>query len=807
MADINKNEKKIMNDLVEKEQEWKIKREEQIYEFKGMLNMIDEDTIKNLSDQVINYAFNETDGNINVFNMFTNCTMVMKDIFDEEKENIRNKDIEFQNKKRTLNMAFCKSLDESGDCISMPIEYKKNIDQLQAGRDDSFILAPILTTNHVFSVAIYRRKDGNYDFIAINKGGRTFDLGAGVKKHHPFERYTIEPDNVKNIIPILDVGSHAATKSTAEIYKILSDNAIEKEYEELKDIDARGQRVGNCYYKEVEEGLKYVYYRLYKNYEKNEIEYIEDYNSDVLNKFEYNTPKLPGGTKEFHIRVLENIRKYSDNPNVKEYVSNLIVTYTKNKTFRDKMKEKSSMTQQEKENIFKEIFGDDTINLKDEMSLKRCLKNVDERTLQENTELFVNMLKEAKITVPTIMMSAEIVATDFIGASKKYFMQANNREKLNELENVFPDVAKRIRKTVDYLEFERVVKQKEMAVDDLKKLLELNLCDYHKTTVYDILAKDKEKKGDIDGALELYDEALKLVDKKAPLRTEYLNNRIKTIKDKIKREKGPMLKLKIPALTQKVEEKMEIKKVPQLKIPSPENIKKKKVLEEPIEEIPVTKEIKKVPQLKIPSPENLKKKKTLEEPIKKAPISEEISNTPVLKVPNVANIKKKIQEKNEKKKIRIVNIGELKDGVLELRANGKSSMALEVLNRLLEDKENENNIYIREQRLECLKDMPDKKKEALDEATHILNIVSEKGINDDETTDNVHEIRAELLESFGRKEEAIREYRYMLGQFENNRKYREKVKLLSREIERESKKQPGSNIVIKDTKKEKDMEI
>ena len=520
-----------MEDKLTGHEEFKflLSKEQQEDEYKRLLNSLDEDIVKNQANQILNYAYNESEGNIPVYSLYTNCSMVIKESFDEEDINKGMSKDEIK-KKEDVNSAFKKSLDNSGYCIISPKDYQNRIEHLEAGKDESFIMAPVLAKGHVFSIAIYKKDVNNYEFVVINKGSRTFDLGAGKKRHHAFESYIIPKENIEKLIPLLDVGTHVATKKTSEIYDMLQENALDKKYEELTDIDARGQRVGNCYYKEVEEGLKYVYFRVYSRYDK--LKFRSEYNKDLK------TPKLPGGTQKFHIKLLSNIIKHTNNPKVKEFVEDLIDTYDKNKNFRNRMREKSDMTQEEKEGIFVEVFGSKDTNLKDEASLKECLKKVDERTLQENLDFFVDVLKNGDVQIPMVLESAKKTSVDFIYASKEYIKAANNDNDMKFLKEYFPNVAHKIQKTMDYEKYREVMDQKIINVKDIEKLKDLDIGYYNKATVYSTLASYKKEQEDLYGALELYEKSLQLVRNKAPLRKEHVETKIGEINKEIRKEKG-----------------------------------------------------------------------------------------------------------------------------------------------------------------------------------------------------------------------------------------------------------------------------
>ena len=292
--------------------------------YKDMINGLGRDAVKSQVMQMLNYDENiGTIGRFPFQTLLLNCVIKLeKYITDSKKED------------ETSNVNFIKSLDESYDCIADESKVIKTITNLDSDNNSSFVMIPIKSRNHMFSTVVYKNKEGMYEFVVINKGAREVVEGEPIKEHHTFEKYIIQENNIGRLIDCFN--SENSTSNIYDMFRFLSNK-----HEVLKDIDAKNQMIGNCYYKEIEAGLKYAYSRAYNKYE------LENYiSNDRLKKKEVKVkvPKFPEGMQNFNVELIKNIRDNIDNDELKIFIDNVCDVYMKNKEFRNYTKQNHNVT-------------------------------------------------------------------------------------------------------------------------------------------------------------------------------------------------------------------------------------------------------------------------------------------------------------------------------------------------------------------------------------------------------------------------------------------------------------------------------
>lgn len=397
----------------------------ELEELADMLSNISFKDRKNQIRQIINYEDNTTVGNEPLATFFANCTIALKDYVGDD-----NKFIESLNNSKEL----LKSLPSSN-------KYKEMINKLERNNPKSFIVVPILAKGHIFSSVIYKNNMGNYDIVVINKG----DKGG----HSKFEKYTISSKRLNDISEF-----YASMKYKANFFEhTLKIRTVDKSYEELKkysinyekltDYGTRDQIVGNCYYKEIQEGIKYTYSNAYQVYEINGYQQV---------------PKWPVSTKEFNKKLINNIKKCLEIKNKqcisKEgvdvygneicFIQHIIDIYEKNKDLRKFMTSIDSDLYEEKKKKIYEKFNVSENNFSD--FREKILKYVDKRSFEENIGFYIDILKENNVYIPKGIMDYRysIIPGSIVTRINYDIVRENDIEKIEFFEQNFPEIAKEL---------------------------------------------------------------------------------------------------------------------------------------------------------------------------------------------------------------------------------------------------------------------------------------------------------------------------------------------------------------------------
>ena len=490
----------------------------QMDRFVQLLNGLNVDVVKKQAEQILNYTDNEVRGDRPVAAMYASCSMLIKDYLDNLEE--IKKEIKISEGEE-----FKKSLDISQDCIMNTYLYRDYISKLKDNDSKSFILMPVHSSKHVFSIAIYKKGD-KYELVTINKGERdyTADNNEGKTMHHTFEKYIVSKDKMGTFLEFVQrayIGERMQQSgveisggvSTAEFYKKLIEISDDGKSIEMTDIMAKEQIVGNCYYKEVEEGLKYVYSNAFNKYEK--ISYKSAFTNEDK---KINIPKLPTPTEEFHKKLLNVIKENYKDASVGKYIDELIVKYDKNKKFRQAMEENRWLSLEEKEKKFFEIFGENIPNNEGEKSeyLKKCFRNVDIKTLQENRQVIVKILKDNHIKVPKIMYEdiENTITANFKASSLNYLRRTDNYNELNFLKEYFPEIGGYIKKQIDRDIFNDLCNEISNNYNNYNKIvsivnegLTLDVSPTGKAYLYRVLSKKEWEQNNREKAITLMKKA------------------------------------------------------------------------------------------------------------------------------------------------------------------------------------------------------------------------------------------------------------------------------------------------------------
>lgn len=483
------NLKKIDIDQIDRLDD--IERQENTIHYKNILGKLNQEAIKNQAEQIINYSDNFVQsGKTPVVSLFENCVITMEDIISNE----------YTDKKEYEE--FCDSLRVSQKCIEDYNQYAKGLEDLKNKNqnESKFIIAPISSSDHVFNSVIYWNGE-NYEMIVVNKGGR-FDKTSN-KEYHSFEKYVISEEKINDVLPILGLlDKPMENRSVSEIYKYLDSISVPEQNEKLLMIDARNQRVGNCYFKEIEEGLKLAYSIYFDKFRKNM--------DGTL------TPKLPCDTKEFHIELLNNLKNNCGDADTVEYINNLVDEYEKNKQFRRKDSIKNDT---QKEETFFDIFLGKPKE-QNEKEFIKSLEKVDERTLKDNFEFFIRLLKSRNIEVPSFMYDNlnNAIDVDFLRSFEKN-IEKNNITKNDDiafLKTYFPAIGRKVERRVKNREIGEIIKfiddkkrngSLELAELLVNKCLELQPGRDNRILLYEQLAEIKDGQGYTSEAIGWYKKA------------------------------------------------------------------------------------------------------------------------------------------------------------------------------------------------------------------------------------------------------------------------------------------------------------
>lgn len=501
---------------------------EQEEHYANQLKGLSQEAIINQAEQILNYSDNYMQSGIMpVATLFENCSMVIGKYVSGDKAD-----------------EFKQSLKNSLDCIKDKTRYKERITALRDKDESSFIVTPVTAIGHLFSSVIYKNGE-NYDIYIINKGA-SYD--PTTNKNYEFcEKYIVPEKNLENIVQVfskLVENIKENKKKVDEVYRFIEENTVDKKHNPQEMYDARNQRVGNCYFKELEEGLKFAYSKAFNKFE------IYTYNTGNNQVIQRQTPKVPGGTKQFHNELIDNLKKYCNNEDTIKKLGTLLDIYNQNKDFRSKVNDKTNLNDVEKEKIFFEVFGDGKRDIADTTVFRSCLGKVDERTLRDNLDFFIKMLKDRNIKLPMLMYECmnKQMDVDFVYSSEKYLEARKKTEDLEFLDKYFPTVSYKIRiraseKEINMIRYSIIGEYKRGNCDVAEKMVEkcmlMNPSITNRAFLYMDLGDIRKRQGRIIEALYLYKKGYEDVrgcdERRAKIILDRYNNAIKRAQELKKR--------------------------------------------------------------------------------------------------------------------------------------------------------------------------------------------------------------------------------------------------------------------------------
>jgi tetratricopeptide (TPR) repeat protein len=275
---------------------------------------------------------------------------------------------------------FRKSLENSAWAVKVPPNINNKLNELKQNEPKSFLVLPMLGKGHLWSTLI-RKTDEGFSAIVVNKGLRFW--------HDPLEEFVFKNENKKKLIEALSYTGFGTAHSVEDVYRKFINNS-DKQYN--MKITASPQKVGNCFTKNIQAGIKLAYA-------------TRNIPSSQLRTYRINKPYTPYGTndkdkttfkwKDMSTEQMQKLfvkKVVEKNPNIRSKVAQSVEIYSANKHFRQKMEtSKNSL-----ENFIK---GFDPENKSASMDMgkriKYLLKDLTPYTYNKNKSDINNIVKSA----------------------------------------------------------------------------------------------------------------------------------------------------------------------------------------------------------------------------------------------------------------------------------------------------------------------------------------------------------------------------------------------------------------------------
>lgn len=215
------------------------------------------------------------------------------------------------------------SLNSSRAVFENKISIEDSVEKLLKGKDDSFLVLPITTNNHLFSCLIRNTTEQDlnlYSAILINAGSR--------ENQNKYEEYLFtNKEDLNHALRQTLNNTQNTVKDVYNIFNNLSDVHLES------SLDSRDQVVGNCFIKELEKGIKlstnpheFIKYARIERDKK--IEHL------LPVKFTINNKDIP--TEEIHLKYIAILKE--EHPNLSNDLDDIKNRYVNNKMLRDFLK-------------------------------------------------------------------------------------------------------------------------------------------------------------------------------------------------------------------------------------------------------------------------------------------------------------------------------------------------------------------------------------------------------------------------------------------------------------------------------------
>lgn len=226
-----------------------------------------------------------------------------------------------------INTQFKESLLNSEKCVKIPPLTNNNLSNLRQNDPNSFLVLPLLGTGHLWSVVI-RKTDEGYNAHVINKGLTYW--------HDSVEEFVFKKENKGKLVDVMKYAGFALINNNVEdVYRKFISNS-DAQYNTR--INASPQKVGNCFTKNIQAGIKFAYATLEIHPSKlNALRIPKEYTpygTKGVNKvtFKWETVKTGDMQKLFANKIIQK------NPRIEDKVIQSINIYDSNKNFRNKIK-------------------------------------------------------------------------------------------------------------------------------------------------------------------------------------------------------------------------------------------------------------------------------------------------------------------------------------------------------------------------------------------------------------------------------------------------------------------------------------
>jgi CHAT domain-containing protein len=132
----------------------------------------------------------------------------------------------------------------------------KKINFKNLNDDNKFLVLPVYSHGHAFSAVVRKLEDDKISVTFVNLGYRPFEKSAN---NNQYKEYVYTEDEALKILKSYSINLRIdypqKVVSTKQAYKKFSQTALE---EYTLNIKSRDQKVGNCFLKNIEKGLRYA---------------------------------------------------------------------------------------------------------------------------------------------------------------------------------------------------------------------------------------------------------------------------------------------------------------------------------------------------------------------------------------------------------------------------------------------------------------------------------------------------------------------------------------------------------------------
>lgn len=224
---------------------------------------------------------------------------------------------------------FRDSIKNSSECVKVPVVTNYYLTKLKENDPNSFLVLPLLGKGHLWSMLI-RKSDEGFNVHVVNKGLRFW--------HDPVEEFVFKLESQRKLVDVIKYAGSFKMHNIENVYRKFISNS-DAQYN--LSVNASPQKVGNCFTKNIQAGIKLAYA-------------TKDLNPNKMRTLRLKTEYTPFGTKnenrttfkwDMETQDMQKlfVGKITDrNPHIKEKVEQSLKVYTANKHFRHYLKQGQS---------------------------------------------------------------------------------------------------------------------------------------------------------------------------------------------------------------------------------------------------------------------------------------------------------------------------------------------------------------------------------------------------------------------------------------------------------------------------------